>query len=235
MESLTSHRQWTDYHHREADKYQSHLESAVENWRYNATVFYAIKKLLSPPARILEVGTGHGYAAIYLHGCGYEVTGIDNHEEALQMARQNARRFGVDLSLEQGDAADLGKYHGRFDLVFSLGLIEHFETDLTVKLLKEQARCARYVLSVIPTRHTLACHPYMDEKHYGPHGLRSLYKKAGLKVTRLWGYGDVPLTWARVLRFGLPPLLHRFLAGHLSLTMSLACIGIAGGITRRQT
>lgn len=225
MQSLTGYEQWTDYHRKSKDAYHSYFASAVEHYNYHSSVFYRIKKLLPPPACILDVGTGRGYGALCLHANGYRVTGVDIHEETLKDAAANAERMGFDISFERGDAVDLGKYHGGFDLAMSFGLVEHFETSQTVELLGEQARCARYVLAVIPTPHSLINCPAMGERYYTPGGFRGLYKKAGLEVVATWGYGDVPLTWARVLRFGLPPLLHRFLAAHLSITMNLACIG----------
>jgi SAM-dependent methyltransferase len=85
----------------------------------------------SPGGTALEVGGGLGRYLAYLgrtHGC--RCTAMDFSPEGCELARRNFELLGLPLEVHQRDVLDPGEPPGRFDLVYSLGLIEHF-TDLT--------------------------------------------------------------------------------------------------------
>ena len=61
------------------------------------------------PARALDVGCGSGRDAVYLAKHGWQVTGIDFVEKALDTARQRAREEGVEVEWVKGDVTQLGR------------------------------------------------------------------------------------------------------------------------------
>ena len=61
----------------------------------------------SPYGRALDVGTGSGIWGIELAKRGWQVTGIDNVEKALQRAQDRVETTGVEMELVLGDVADL--------------------------------------------------------------------------------------------------------------------------------
>ena len=75
------------------------------------------------PASILDAGTGSGCIAIALKRLFPEaaVTAVDLSEDALGIARENARQLGAEIELRQADAFDLDReFAGRtFDLIVS--------------------------------------------------------------------------------------------------------------------
>jgi tocopherol O-methyltransferase len=84
---------------------------------------------LSTGARVLDVGCGHGGTAIFLasrHGC--RVRGITVSEKQASIARENARRGGVqELVNIVVDNADTFQPLARsFDLVWNMESSEHF-------------------------------------------------------------------------------------------------------------
>ena len=55
------------------------------------------------PGRALDLGCGGGELAILLATRGWEVTGVEFSETALEMARENAQRAGVGIEFLHGD------------------------------------------------------------------------------------------------------------------------------------
>ena len=60
-----------------------------------------------PYGRALDVGTGSGIWGVELAKRGWQVTGIDLVEKALQRARDRVRREGVKMKLVRGDVTAL--------------------------------------------------------------------------------------------------------------------------------
>lgn len=98
------------------------IEFAFQNhWRVFRNV---LGKVLS--GRVLEVGCGRGSISAFFADAGFETHLLDSSEKALRIARLN---FGVDhLKGEYicGDAVDLPYRANTFDVVVSIGLLEHF-------------------------------------------------------------------------------------------------------------
>lgn len=188
------------------------LKAAVEHWGFHETLYGMIARHCAPPARLLDVGSGPGWSDFYLGALGYQVTGIDNEPSLVELAAQRAERINVPTKFEVADAFDLTKYHGKFDLVFSNGVLEHFDRDVTVKLLGEQAKCAPKVLIQIPTKHTAQSDGITDERIYTINELAKMVEDAGMRVEARFGYGDLASTTTNLLlRRALPRAAWRWL------------------------
>ncbi len=66
---------------------------------------------------VLDPGTGPGHHAIYYASKGYSATGIDSSPTAIERAKDNARRAGVSVDFQVGDAIRLHGLENRFDTV----------------------------------------------------------------------------------------------------------------------
>lgn len=85
----------------------------------------AAKLALEPGMRVLDIGSGWGGLAIYLHKvAGVDVTGITLSTEQLGFAQARAEREGVadHVRFELIDYRDVA---GRFDRIVSIGMFEH--------------------------------------------------------------------------------------------------------------
>jgi 2-polyprenyl-6-hydroxyphenyl methylase/3-demethylubiquinone-9 3-methyltransferase len=85
---------------------------------------------VAPGARVLELGCGRSPWLPLLalrHGC--RVAGIDVEAHAVELARANLAGAGAEGEIHRGDAFTLSRrdgLRGAFDLVYSMGLLEHF-------------------------------------------------------------------------------------------------------------
>lgn len=216
---------WQDYFTQASSDYHSLLAYAADHWNYHHELYFNIGKVVKAGAKVLEVGCGLGFSTIYLQESGYKVTGIDNDTEIVEQARLNAGHFHSNARFEQADAFRLSKYHDQFDLVYSVGVVEHFDHVVTVDLLKEQAKCAEYVVAVIPTKYTKYTAVITDERIYTLRGLRALFADAGMEPVGQFGYGNVISPFHNKLRKIIPCGLYGFLQYNRSYAMEIACIG----------
>lgn len=201
------------------------LEGAVSHWQFFQTFYGTVFGLLPPGASLLDVGCGRGYSDLYFAAHGYRVTGVDNDERIVDIARELRERFGVGLEYHQGDAFNLTPFYGRFDMAYSVGVLEHFDRDVTIRLLKEQARCARHVLICIPTRFTCYSDGITDERIYTIKQLKEIVYEAGLDVVTQFGFGDVSVTRAQIwLKRLLPHAVYRLLQNR-GYAFNMAVVG----------
>jgi SAM-dependent methyltransferase len=78
---------------------------------------------------VLDPGTGPGYHAIHYALHGYSTTGIDGSPTAIERARRNAERAGVQIDFQVADATKLDGFEGRFDTVVDSAFYHVFMND----------------------------------------------------------------------------------------------------------
>jgi len=216
---------WKNYFDSHGAFDQNWLGTAVAHWGFHETLYGMIARHCPAPARILNVGSGPGWSELYLASIGYDVTGIDNEPSLVALARERASLIGVPAKFEVADAFDLSAFESKFDLVFSCGVLEHFDRDVTVKLLREQAKCAKKVLIQIPACYTAYTGEITDERIYSINELSKIVEDAGLRVVSKFGYGDLAFTPMQIfLRRILPRVAWR-IAQNKGFAYSLAVIG----------
>jgi 2-polyprenyl-3-methyl-5-hydroxy-6-metoxy-1,4-benzoquinol methylase len=104
--------------------------------------------------RVLEVGCGRGSMAGYFAHAGFETHLLDSSPEAIACAERNFAADGLQAHFHVGDALSLPFPDGSFDVVVSIGLLEHFE-DIRLPV-TEQLRILRpggvFLGYVVPER-----------------------------------------------------------------------------------
>ncbi len=88
--------------------------------------------------RCLEVGCGRGSISAYFSDAGFECTLLDSSESVLKIAKTIFKRNNLKAKYKIGDANNLPFDDNSFDVVVSIGLLEHFK-DIE-KPVKEQIR-----------------------------------------------------------------------------------------------
>ena len=78
---------------------------------------------------VLDPGTGPGYHAIHYASHGYSTTGIDGSPTAIERAKRNAERAGVQVDFQVADATKLDGFESRFDTVVDSAFYHVFMDD----------------------------------------------------------------------------------------------------------
>jgi len=149
--------------------------------------------------KVLEVGAGSGSDCITLAKKGAEVSALDFSKNALEVYQQLAKNKGIKIKKILADCQKIPIQDNYFDLVFSVGLIEHFKNPVPV--IQEQLRVLKrggfLVIDVPQTynpytivkhvRMVLNIHPFGWETEYS---LKKLKKLAEiLKIKPICFYG----------------------------------------------
>jgi len=201
------------------------LRFATEQWMFLFPLYLAIRKAVPEGGRILDVGCGAGAFTSLLSAHGFSMVGVDQDTDVVETAREVGRALGGNATFEQADAFDLSRFRGQFDLAYSIGVVEHFDRDVTVSLIREQAKCATSVLVAIPTRFTRYAAVVTDERLYTLPELVAMVQDAGLTVTDSFVYGEVPTALARNLERLLPGAAYRLLKRRFTYAMGIGCVG----------
>src|SRR4051812_17546526 len=109
--------------------------------------------LLTPrPARALEAGCGTAVMSSFLGMAGGETIAGDNDPKVLEVARASAARWPAVPRFVEHDIFRLSELGVEAEVVFSQGVLEHFDDESIVKLCRESLSVApRFVFSV-PSR-----------------------------------------------------------------------------------
>jgi SAM-dependent methyltransferase len=198
---------------------------ALSQWAFLFPIVLAIRRALPSGGKLLDVGCGAGIFTALLAHYGFEAVGVDEDPDIVAHARVMVEYLRSPARVEQASAFDLSPYHGQFDLVYSLGVVEHFEPEVTVQLIREQARCARVVLVAVPTRFTRYTGPVTDERLYRRRQVGKLVRLAGLRVKESFVYGEVPTAVAKNLERYLPGIMFRRVKHLWTYGMGICCVG----------
>jgi 2-polyprenyl-3-methyl-5-hydroxy-6-metoxy-1,4-benzoquinol methylase len=97
--------------------------AAVENvWAAKPNRFLVAEVSELEPGRALDLACGEGQNAIWLASLGWDVTGVDFSEAAIEKARNRAERDGVRVEFACADLLEYQPDPAAFDLVLLLYL-----------------------------------------------------------------------------------------------------------------
>lgn len=116
--------------------------------------------------KALDAGCGTGDTSIYLARHGWDVTGIDFVERALEKARLKGRQAGVDVRWLRGDVTRIGEYGigEGFGLVTDNGLLHGLSDDARDAYVRE-------ISSLVADGGRLLILAFGVRKRRGPRGI----------------------------------------------------------------
>jgi 2-polyprenyl-3-methyl-5-hydroxy-6-metoxy-1,4-benzoquinol methylase len=105
--------------------YERHdVFSVIHQYRRQIALDWVRELKLSPATRVLEIGCGAGLVSVELARRGFDVAAVDSTPAMVELARRNAVRAGVQLSVGPADAHHLiGHTDEKYGLVIALGVI----------------------------------------------------------------------------------------------------------------
>lgn len=146
--------------------------------------------------KVLDVGTGSGCIAIALkkRHPEWQVTGIDISAEAIEVAKENAKRNGVEVAFEVADIFDSIGKNGKYDLVVSNPpyICEQEKADMRKNVLEFEPATALFV----PDDDPLIFYRRIAELRLGTHlffEINEAYGEQMVDLLQKGGYTDVRL------------------------------------------
>jgi 2-polyprenyl-3-methyl-5-hydroxy-6-metoxy-1,4-benzoquinol methylase len=114
--------------------------------------------LTGPPrgCTFCEVGAGSGTMSASLAAMGARITLVDISPKSLDFAKRHFETSGLHAHYAMQDGLRLGFRDGSFDVVWNGGVIEHFDDEGKVALIREMYRVTRpggLLLIVVPNAH----------------------------------------------------------------------------------
>jgi len=84
------------------------------------------------PCKVIDLGCGTGNYAAYLASRGFEVTGVDFSEKAIEYAREKAREKGLECNFLVANVFDLNMKE-EFDFAYDWELLHHIMPEERVR------------------------------------------------------------------------------------------------------
>ena len=159
---------------------------------------------------ILDLGCGGGIASEPLCRLGGNVTGIDESENLINIAKLHSKRMGLKINYKCMDIENLIKLKKKYDVIVALELLEHVNNvehfcELIIKLLKNEGiiilstinrtilskffviEIAENIIKKIPK----GTHDY--KKFITPEQLRAIFEKYTYEINNIKG-----MTWSPI-------------------------------------
>lgn len=195
-------------------------------------------KGLTKDSKILEAGCGFGHWVFWLAEQGYRTVGVDLAEKTIATAKNYSRRNKItSCNFIEADIRQLPIKDNYFDLIFSFGVIEHFQHPESIlnefkRVLKPGGR----IFLSMPNQysfHTLT-RPISKmvgrwnlgyERSYSQKSLKGLLKNSGFEVLRcgimpggeLFGCGVASIPYIGRALFRLLSKFSFYIENHQSL------------------
>jgi len=154
---------WLKIHSDHPEIYFVNSPQSIQRLRHRD--FFKVLKnycLKEKEMKILEAGCGSGRDSLLLSSLGFDCTAVDISNSPLRKLEAAAKSFQkkfpekkLALHPVQADIFSLPFEDNAFNLVFNSGVLEHFNSDMRVNLLKELARVTSdsgYVCIVTPNK-----------------------------------------------------------------------------------
>jgi ubiquinone/menaquinone biosynthesis C-methylase UbiE len=189
------------------DKFE--FNNSNTNW-FLKRVRESFAQYVKPNSKILEIGCGTGNILTYISkekNC--DCYGIDISSDSEEVIKYFEKNRGTKIHFMIGDGFNVPYPDNYFDVVYSEGVIEHFNNQEIIKMVDEHVRVCRpdgIIIISVPNQFNIFLtiakkvmghsYPHNPEKSYTIFELKNLVESRGTKVVGIDGFA-----WQQGLAF----------------------------------
>ncbi len=168
---------------------------------YKLPLLELIKKY-AKNKKIMEVGSGVGISLIELSRQGYQVIGIENDVQMLNLSLRLAKEFDSDIKVINADLTNHDYSNYSIDVIFSNGVMEHFSDSEIIDTLNKQLASNAYIIVSIPTDFFKPEMAYNgDERFLSPNEWVNIIEKSNGEIVEMYSYDDKVIEIKKVNNF----------------------------------
>lgn len=201
--SENNHRLRIKHSFEQAEKY--HQRKKSKHIAEMTLISRALQSLNPAPHSFLDAPCGVGRATVFLAERGYQTTGIDLGNGAIQSARQQIDQSSATATIEKADLVDLPYRNNQFDAVLCFRLIHHLPTSAhRQQIIAELCRVSgRYVLiSYLSPWSFTSAKRFLRQKLTGKKSLQHITPRS--EINNYFASQG----FSRLIDFAQMPLLH---------------------------
>lgn len=162
--------------------FDAYVKFAVKKRRELTEILHKYCKMDS---KVLEAGCGTSSISIYLSREGYDVECIDNNYDMFLLAQEINKKVNGQVKYTFGDIRKLPYKEQSFKVVYSHGVLEHFDDVQKIEIMNEGLRVAdKYIISV-PTIWDISNNLLGDEILWTVSKWKRFFVKNGYKVIEI--------------------------------------------------
>lgn len=159
--------------------FESYIKFAVQKRKELTGI---LKKYCSTDCKLLEAGCGTSSISIFLSREGYNVECIDNNSDMLLLAQEINRKVKGCAKYTLGDIKRLPYKEHSFEIVYSHGVLEHFNDAQKIEIITEGLRVANIYIISVPTIWDISNNLIGDEILWTVGRWKRFFIKNGYKI-----------------------------------------------------
>lgn len=169
-------------------------------------IMATLDRYLTPGLRVLDAGCGSGFFSHYFILRGCETYCLDYSPEALNLTRTSTQGRAKDyMCVNLLDETFANNNAGRFDVIFSDGLFEHFtdaEQDRIFMNFRKMKKKGGKIITFVPNKYTLwwilqpFYMPGIKEQPLSVTELSGLYERNSCRVEDSGGLNVIPVAFS---------------------------------------
>lgn len=141
---------------------------------------------------IAEIGCGLGILCSFLSKQNFNVVGIDSDREMIRLAKKLNRTIGGNATFVMSEMNNLSQVNlKKIDVIFSNGVMEHYNDKEIVNSLYYQASVAKNVIFSVPSdRYSEKNALFGNERFMGVKKWKALIRESGLMLNKTFGFDE---------------------------------------------
>jgi len=137
---------------------------------------------------ILESGAGTGTVSLHLSQKGYNSTTLEKDPDMIRLSELLQKILGGQSDRHEGCMKDLPFSDKSFDTVFNHGVLEYFNEEEVIRIIREQLRVASRFVFAVPTSWNRASYIEECENLWSYPKWKNLVKDSGATLVKSFSY-----------------------------------------------